>query len=151
MSYSHVARAPLASAAGDHFGPPLGTQKPLKIECFFMKVLGSIWAAKMLQKWSQNATFWRLLGVLGSSIDFGAFLSTFFTQNRAFWDLGPSKMSFPSRRRAKIHIFARFTLFSENVRKSHQNSPFCVNFDLKSGPKRLKKGIQKTARFQTPF
>ena len=137
MSYSLPPRARRASAAGYHFGPPLGTQKSLKIECFFMKVF-----------LSQNVTFWRLLGVLGSSIDFGAFLFIFFPKSGAFWDLGPSKMSFPSRRRAKIHIFARFTLFSENVRKSPKNS---LQFDLKSGPKRLKKGIQKTARFQTPF
>ena len=39
-----------------------------------------------------------------------------------FGDLGPSKMSFSLRRRAKIHVFTRSTLFTENARKSLRNS-----------------------------
>ena len=43
-----------ASAAGYTLGPPLGSQNPLKIECFSIKVLGSILSAKMPQNGSQN-------------------------------------------------------------------------------------------------
>jgi len=70
----------------------------------------------------------------------------------AFWDLGPSKMSFPSRRRAKIRIFARFTLFSENARKSLQNSlNFASILTSKAVQNDSKKGSKKQLVFKHRF
>ena len=51
-----------ASAAGYTLGPPLGSQNPLKIECFSIKVLGSILSAKMPQNGSQNGAKTSLFG-----------------------------------------------------------------------------------------
>ena len=83
-------------------------------------------ASKWLPKWIQNLTFWRLLGVLGLSINFWAFLyqiCLLFERPE------------PSIRMRRASVCSRLAVFEQSLFLVAFCPPFWLHFDVKSGPK----------------